>query len=95
MGMFLRRRRPIARLAVGGAVAGAAYHAGKGRGQQEATTESEPADEAASAPYAPPAPEPDASAELERLTKLHASGSLTDQEFTQAKAQVLAQPTRS
>jgi len=42
-------------------------------------------------PPAPPAaPATDPIAELERLTRLHASGALTDQEFTAAKARALA-----
>jgi hypothetical protein len=36
MGLFLRRRRPIARLAAGAATAGVAYHAGKRHAEQDA-----------------------------------------------------------
>lgn len=102
MGLMMRRRRPIARLAVGGAVAGAAYHAGKGRAQQDAVNEQATAayeaTQAAPAPqYVPPppppapqvAPPPDGADELQKLAQLHTSGALTDAEFTAAKAQIL------
>ncbi len=39
MGLMFRRRRPVARLAVGAATAGVAYHAGKNRAQQNAVNE--------------------------------------------------------
>jgi hypothetical protein len=80
------RRRAI----VGGAVAaGVAYHAGKNRGQAE-YYEDEPAP-----PYAPPPPAPavadrSPAEELERLAKLHDQGVLTDEEFAQVKAKILA-----
>jgi hypothetical protein len=35
MGLMFRRRRPLARLAVGAATAGVAYHGGKRRAQQD------------------------------------------------------------
>ena len=37
--------------------------------------------------YAPPAPDP--ADEIEHLAQLHASGVLTDEEFTTAKSKVL------
>ena len=100
MGLMMRRRRPIARLAVGGAVAGAAYHAGKGRGQQDAVNEqaTEAYDDTQAAPqYAPPPPAPapappapsDSAEQIEKLAELHTSGALTDEEFTAAKAKLL------
>ena len=43
------------------------------------------------APAAPaPAPADDTMAKLQQLAQLHASGVLTDEEFTQAKAKLLA-----
>lgn len=91
MGLFMRRRRPVMRLAAGAATAGIAYNAGKRHAENEA------AEDAAPAP-APPAPAPapataassdSAAAELERLAQLHQSGALTDEEFAAAKAKVL------
>ena len=35
MGLMMRRRRPLARMAVGAATAGVAYHAGKKRSEQD------------------------------------------------------------
>jgi hypothetical protein len=94
MGLFLRPRRPLLRLAAGAATAGIAYKAGQRRTQQDVYNEqASQAYEATQAPlpaYAPPAaPPPDASAELERLARLHESGALTDEEFTAAKARAL------
>ena len=96
--MPLIRRRPVARLAVGAAVAGGAYHAGKAHEQQQQINDQ--------AQYAAPpqqyAPDPsqygaapaapavdDQTAELTRLAQLHTQGVLTDEEFSAAKAKVL------
>lgn len=67
---------------------GLAY--GRGRNQQAAADEGY--DEAAAPPPAPPAPAPadDATSEIERLASLHDSGALTDDEFSAAKAKILA-----
>ena len=107
MGLMMRRRRPIARLAVGAAVAGTAYHVGKKGAQQDQYNQQAAAayDATQQAPpppqYAPPPPPPapvaapaapagsDATADLERLASLHASGALTDEEFAAAKAKAL------
>ena len=96
MGLLMRPRRPLMRLAAGAATAGVAYHAGKRRSEQDAYNEQASAAYAStqSQPqYAAPAPAPaqpvDATGELERLAKLHDSGALTDQEFGAAKAQLL------
>ena len=94
MGLFFRPRRPLLRLATGAATAGIAYHAGQRRAEQDAyNQEASAAYQAAQAqppPAAPAAaPAPDTIAELERLSRLHESGALTDQEFTAAKARVL------
>jgi hypothetical protein len=86
--MMFRRRRPVARLAVGAATAGVAYHAGKRRAQQDQYEQ-----EAAEAPttYVAPAPATTGGEidELSRLAQMHASGVLTDDEFAAAKAQLL------
>jgi Short C-terminal domain len=102
MGLFLRPRRPLMRLAAGAATAGIAYRAGQRRAEQDADNQrASEASEATQAPppqpaYAPPpapvpaaAPPPDSIAELERLARLHESGALTDEEFTAAKARAL------
>ena len=86
MGFARRRARRRTALVVGGA----AYAAGRGsRGAQqddEGAYEEEP-------PPAPPAPAPTSvgpdTDELERLGQLHADGTLTDEEFATAKAQIL------
>jgi hypothetical protein len=92
MGLFMRPRRPVMRLAAGAATAGVAYRAGQRRATQGE------ANEQASAPYqatqAAPSPAPaaapaDSTAELERLAKLHESGALTDAEFAAAKSRLL------
>jgi len=101
MGLMFRRRRPIARLAAGAAVGGAAYHMGKQRQQQnEINDEAQAAYAASQAPPqyapAPPPPAPAAPAasagdmgELEKLAEMHGAGVLTDDEFAAAKARLL------
>lgn len=94
MGLFLRPRRPLLRLATGAATAGIAYRAGQRRAEQDAyNQQAAAAYEATQAPPPPPAPAaapaPDTIAELERLARLHESGALTDQEFAAAKARAL------
>jgi hypothetical protein len=86
------------RLAAGAAVGGAAYHAGRRREEQDmgkdqaqaayAATDAPPPAPTAAPPT--PAPAADPTSELERLAQLHASGSLTDEEFTAAKARLLS-----
>jgi hypothetical protein len=94
MGLFMRPRRPVMRLAAGAATAGVAYRAGQRRvAQAEANEPAATAYEAtqaaqAPAPAAAPAPA-DSTAELERLAKLHESGALTDAEFAAAKSRLL------
>ena len=92
MGLFLRPRRPLLRLAAGAATAGIAYQAGQRRAQQDVY------DRQASAAYdastvPPVGPGTDPTAELTRLSRLHDAGSLTDQEFTAAKATLLGAGT--
>jgi Short C-terminal domain len=100
VGLFFRPRRPLVRLAAGAATAGIAYQAGQRRAEQDAyNQQAAMAYEATQAPPPPPsapapaaaaaAPPPDTIAELERLSRLHESGALTDQEFTAAKARAL------
>jgi hypothetical protein len=94
MGLMFRRRRPVARLAVGAATAGVAYHAGKRRAQQD---EYDQEATAASQDQPPPpqyvAPPPASTGgevdELGRLAQMHESGALSDDEFAAAKAQLL------
>jgi hypothetical protein len=94
MGMFMRRRRPLMRLAAGATTATVAYKAGQRRVQQDQVNEQAQAASAAAQPAAAPppaasAPATDSTAELERLAKLHESGALTDEEFAAAKSKVL------
>jgi hypothetical protein len=89
------------RLAAGAATAGIAYHAGKNRAQQdqvndEATqaydaTQQQPQapQQYAPAPPAASAPQSSELGDLNRLVELHSSGSLTDEEFAAAKANLL------
>ena len=97
MGLMFRRRRPVARLAVGAAAAGVAYHAGPRRAEQDqdnreaaaayTTNETEPPPPQ----YVAPAPASTGGEvdELSRLAQMHESGALTDDEFAAAKAQLL------
>jgi hypothetical protein len=101
MGLFMRRRRPLARLAAGAATAGVAYNMGRRREEAEGETSRDAATagpyEAAPppqyAPHAPPAAGPgkgtSATAELERLADLRRSGALSDEEFKAAKSKLL------
>jgi hypothetical protein len=93
MGLFFRPRRPLLRLATGAATAGIAYRAGQRRAEQDQfNQEAAAAYEATQAPPSPApaaAPAPDTIAQLERLSRLHEAGALTDQEFTAAKARAL------
>jgi hypothetical protein len=96
MGLMFRCRRPVARLAVGAATAGVAYHAGGRRAEQDQYNQEASAAYAAAqdqppAQYVAPAPvstggEVD---ELSRLVQMHDSGALSDDEFAAAKAQLL------
>jgi hypothetical protein len=72
-------------------VGGAAYAAG--RAGRSSEPEPEYYDEGPPPPPAPPPPAPTTGGvdtdELERLAELHANGTLTDEEFAAAKANVL------
>jgi hypothetical protein len=96
VGLFLRPRRPLLRLAAGATTATAAYRADQRRAKQDACNEqARAASEATQAPppsyAAPPAPAPEADpiAELERLARLYQSGAVSDEEFAAAKARIL------
>ena len=97
MGLLFRRRRPIARLAVGAATAGVAYHAGKRRAEQDQYNEqaadayTASQDQPAPTTYVAPAPASTGGEvdELSRLVQMHDSGALSDDEFAAAKAQLL------
>jgi hypothetical protein len=97
MGLFMRPRRPMMRLAAGAAVGGMAYHAGKSHeAQAQVNDQAQQAYAATAAPAAPAPPavaaapaEDPITAEIERLATLHTSGVLSDAEFTAAKAKLL------
>ena len=97
MGLMFRRRRPVARLAVGAATAGVAYRAGKRHAEQDQHDQEAAGAYAAGQDQDPPpqyvAPPPASTGgevdELSRLVQMHDSGALTDEEFTAAKAQLL------
>jgi hypothetical protein len=96
MGIFLRPRRPLMRLAAGAATASVAYRAGKNRAEQDqyndqAHTAYEATQYQQQQPQyqPPPAPAADPLAELERLARLHQSGALTDAEFAAMKSRLL------
>lgn len=94
MGLMMRRRRRRRRaLVAGAAVGGLAYHAGRNRGaDDEAYAQDAQYDQA---PPAPPlsasnsAAPVDTVTELKNLADLHASGALTDDEFTAAKSKLI------
>jgi hypothetical protein len=82
---LLRRRRPLLRAA---AVGGGAYVAGKrraGREEQEAGYAPEPAEQPGAGGLSS-----DAVQRLQQLGALHDQGVLTDEEFAQQKAKLLA-----
>jgi hypothetical protein len=90
------RRRVRRRALIVGAAGGAAvaHHAATRGGDQQQQEEEEEADDQApaddgqdQAQYAPPAADP--ADEIEHLAQLHASGALSDEEFTAAKAKIL------
>jgi hypothetical protein len=90
------RRRTRRRALIAGAVAGGAiaHHERKKYAEEQAAYDEAPADDQAppddyqeQPQYAPPPADP--ADELEHLAQLHASGVLTDDEFTAAKAKIL------
>jgi len=81
-------------LVAGAATAGVAHHYGKKAGEDQAY-EDQAYDQAQATPYAPAPPEdagPSAGdiEEIKKLAELHDSGALTDEEFSSAKAKLLA-----
>lgn len=95
MGLMFRRRRPVARLAVGAATAGIARQGGRPRAEHDHEDE-QPAAAHSTARYQPApyvAPPPTSTGgevdELKQLAQMHDAGALTDQEFAAAKAQLL------
>jgi Short C-terminal domain len=86
MGFVRRRARRRTALVVGGAAYAAGSRRNRNQGYEDASSD-EPPPEAAPAPA-----EPSASIdydELSKLGKLHADGTLTDEEFAAAKAKIL------
>lgn len=110
MGLLMRRRRPLMRMAGAAALGTVAYQSGKRHEQQAeineqaqdayaATQQLPPQQEYAQQAPPPPAyqqPAPaaapaggDTTEQLAQLAQLHASGALSDEEFTAAKAKLL------
>jgi len=92
MGLLMRRRRPVMRVAGAAALGTVAYQSGKRHEQQAEVNDQAQATQApppAPAAAAAPAAAGDTTAELERLASLHQSGALTDDEFAAAKAKLL------
>ncbi|MGO9188166.1 MAG: SHOCT domain-containing protein [Streptosporangiaceae bacterium] len=87
MGFRRRVRRRALIVGVAGGAAMAHHAATKAGEQQEAVDQAPPDDGQDQAQYAPPAADP--ADEIEHLAQLHASGALSDEEFTAAKAKIL------
>jgi Short C-terminal domain len=82
------RRRVRRRALVAGAVGGAAVvHHERKKADEQAYDEAPADDGQDEAQYAPPPADP--ADEVEHLAQLHDSGTLTDEEFTAAKAKIL------
>ena len=88
------RRQRRRRAAV---VGGLAYEAGKRRAEPETPPEAQAAPQAPAPEPAAPSPpsgsgalSPEAMQQLEQLAQLHEEGALTDEEFQQQKAKLLA-----
>jgi len=103
MGLLMRRRRPLMRVAGAAALGTVAYQSGKRHEQQEAindqaqdayaaTQQLPPQQEYDAEPAPAPAAAPaggDTTEQLAQLAQLHSSGALSDAEFTAAKAKLL------
>ena len=87
MGLLMRPRRPLMRVAAGAAVGTVAYQAGKRGSQRGSPAQPGPAP-AAVAPV-PVSAGQSTTADLDRLIQMHASGALSDAEFTAAKSKLL------
>ncbi len=88
MGFVRRRARRRTALLVGGAAYAAGRSRSGGEEYQDEQSEQPPSAPATEAPTAEPSPAVDYG-ELEQLGKLHADGTLTDEEFAAAKAKIL------
>lgn len=92
--MPIRRRRPLRRVAVTGAVGAAAYNAGKNKNPSSTATP-ESAAHTPAAPVAPVAPVDPAAAKVEiydalaKLGELKEKGLLSDEEFQREKLRLL------
>jgi hypothetical protein len=82
--MGFRRRTRRRALIAGAAIA---HHRDSRYADQQAEEEPPADEDQGQAQYAPPPADP--ADRIEHLAQLHASGALTDDEFTAAKAQVL------
>jgi hypothetical protein len=92
---MLGRRRPLLRGAI---VGGAAYHMGKRKAQNDAAEDDQnrqieelQGEKQGSAQSAAPDASDDGMQKIRKLQQLHDSGTLTDEEFSQAKARILEQ----
>src|SRR5271166_4814162 len=84
----VRRRALVVGVAAGAATGAAvAHHADTEAGEQQADDQAPAGDGQDQAQYAPPPADP--ADEIEHLAQLHASGALSDEEFTAAKAKIL------
>jgi hypothetical protein len=93
--MGIMRRRMRRRVVVGAAAAGVAYHQGKKHQRRAEEDQDQQYQDQQATEYAPAPPEdagPDSAdlEQIEKLAKLHESGALTDEEFSSAKAKLLA-----
>jgi Short C-terminal domain len=92
MGFVRRRARRRTALLVGGAAYAAGRHRGRNQGYEDAQYDQPQYDQPPPPPQAPAPAQASPSIdydELERLGKLHADGTLTDEEFAAAKAKIL------
>lgn len=86
--MPIRRRRPLLRAA---AVGGGAYYMGKRHAEAQRQSQEVPPDPAgASVESTGGGVSPDGIAHLQELAELHKQGVLTDEEFAEQKARILA-----
>jgi len=85
----VRRRALVVGVAAGAATGAAvAHHGDREAEEQQQADDQAPADNGQDqAQYAPPPADP--ADEIEHLAQLHASGALSDEEFTAAKAKIL------
>jgi len=92
MGMVRRRTRRRTMMVAGGMAYAAGRRASQDQGYADQGYADAGYDEAPPPPPAPPAPAPaevDVASEVERLSSLHDSGALSDEEFAEMKQKVL------